>query len=62
MLLVLNSHYDLVEFTLPPYPDGSQWKLLLDTNITDAEPAYVGKSGEVYGITGRSLVLYVRID
>jgi isoamylase len=61
MLLVLNSHYDLVEFTLPAYPDGTQWKLLLDTNITGAEPEYLGKSGDVYGITGRSLTLYVRI-
>ena len=62
MLLVLNSHYDLVEFTLPSYPDGSGWQLLIDTNIADDKLEYRGKSGDVYGVTGRSLVLLLRVD
>ena len=60
MLMVLNSHYDVVEFTLPEYPDGFHWERLIDTNIGNEQAAYQGKSGDVYSITGRSLVLYVR--
>ena len=33
MLLVINDHFDMVKFTLPEYPGGSQWSLLIDTNI-----------------------------
>jgi glycogen operon protein len=62
MLMVLNSHYDLVGFTLPQYPDGSRWELLIDTNIADGKPEYSGESGEVYGVTGRSLVLFLRVN
>jgi isoamylase len=62
MLMVLNSHYDLVEFTLPQYPDGDRWELLIDTNIGAGKPGYSGKSGEVYGVTGRSLVLLLRAN
>jgi len=62
MLMLLNSHHDLVNFTLPDYPDGSQWSLLIDTNLVDKEPAYEGKSGDRYGVTGRSLILFVRVD
>jgi len=62
MLLALNSHYDLVNFTLPEYPDGSRWELLIDPNIADAEPSYRGATGDVYGITGRSLLLFVRSE
>ena len=61
MLLVLNSHHDLVNFTLPAYPDGSAWSLLIDTNLTD-EPQYRGQSNDVYGVTGRSLILLVRTE
>jgi glycogen operon protein len=62
MLLVLNSHYDLVNFTLPAYPDGTAWSLLIDTNLTDKEPQYRGQSNDVYGVTGRSLILLVRTE
>jgi glycogen operon protein len=62
MLLVLNSHHDLVEFVLPDYDGGDAWKLLIDTNLGDAEPGYSGKTGERYKVTGRSLVLFIRTD
>jgi len=58
---VLNSHYDLVNFTLPAYPDGNAWSLLIDTNLLE-EPRYRGQSADVYGVTGRSLILLVRTD
>jgi isoamylase len=62
MLLVLNSYYDLVEFTLPECPGGQAWKLLLDTNIIDGTLTYQGRPGDQYGVTGRSLLLFVMAD
>jgi glycogen operon protein len=59
MLLVLNAHHDLVEFTLPAYAEGKSWQRLVDTNVPedDHEPAFA--PGDAYGITGRSLLLFV---
>jgi glycogen operon protein len=58
MLLVLNAHHDLVEFTLPACPGGDQWTLLLDTNAPEDAPAASFASGASYGITARSLLLF----
>jgi isoamylase len=58
MLLVLNGHHDLVEFTLPACPGGEAWKLELDTNVTNPNTSHQAASGDVYGITQRSLVLF----
>ena len=57
MLLVLNAHHDLVEFTLPASPAGDTWTLVLDTNIPEGHAAYRGQSNDSYGVTGRSLIL-----
>jgi isoamylase len=62
MLMVINSHHDLVNFTLPQCPGGTGWSLLVDTNLLEGEPRYEGKAGDVYGVTGRSLILFVRIE
>jgi isoamylase len=45
---------------LPAYADGEHWKVLIDTNIADRDPEFIGKSGDIYGVTGRSLILFVR--
>jgi isoamylase len=59
LLMVFNAYHDLVEFTLPKTVGGSHWQLLVDTNLPeDAEICRFG-SGEVYGVTGRSLLLFV---
>jgi len=57
LLLVMNAHHDVVEFTLPESPEGREWARLLDTN----DPALGRKSysfGAVYQVTGRSLLLF----
>jgi isoamylase len=60
MLIVFNSHHDLVEFKLPPCPDGGQsWQLLIDTNIADDQDGATFDAGGQYGVTGRSLLLFV---
>ena len=62
MLLVMNSHHDLVEFTLPEVPGGNHWNLEIDTNIANEEPKFRGETGDVYGMTGRSLALFLHCD
>jgi isoamylase len=57
MLLIVNSHHDLVEFTLPPSPGGASWKRHIDTNAVDDPEAHL-PFGARYGVTGRSLLLF----
>jgi glycogen operon protein len=59
MLLVMNSHHDVVLFTLPECQSGSHWKLLVDTNIPDLDSAAPFEIGADYQVTGRSLLLFV---
>ena len=59
LLLVMNAHHDLVEFTLPSYASTSQWDLLIDTNAPESEADHAFAAGDVYGVTARSLVLFV---
>jgi glycogen operon protein len=58
LLLVLNAHHDLVEFTLPQQGGGPSWSLLVDTNLPDDEQALVFASTDRYGVTARSLLLF----
>jgi glycogen operon protein len=61
MLLIMNSHYDKVEFTLPECPGGDSWKLIIDTDAGNDAATFQGKTGEAYGMTGRSLALFVHL-
>jgi glycogen operon protein len=58
LLLVFNAHHDLVEFTLPECSGGSHWKLLIDTNITEERDLGRFETGDTYGTTGRSLLVF----
>jgi len=60
MLLVFNAHHDFVEFLLPESANGTAWSLLLDSNVPQGA-IYAGKPGDIYGATGRSLILF-RLD
>jgi glycogen operon protein len=59
MLLVLNSHHDLVEFSLPLFEGGTDWILELDTNIANEPAQYRGGPRDKYGVTGRSMALFI---
>ena len=58
LLLVVNAHHDMVNFRLPPVPEGEFWTCLLDTN----DPAVRGQERfdfeHEYAVTGRSLLLF----
>jgi isoamylase len=58
MLLILNAHHDLVQFTLPTQGARDSWRLLIDTNIPEEKQAPMFNSGKEYGVTGRSLLLF----
>ncbi len=58
MLMVLNAYHDLVQFTLPDCTDGKHWKLLFDTNTPDELREEPFAIGDVYGVTGRSCLLF----
>jgi isoamylase len=58
LLLVLNVHQDLVQFTLPAGVGGNQWNLLVDTNVPEQADGSSFKVGAVYGVTARSLLLF----
>ena len=58
ILIIFNAYHDLVEFTLPGSTDAAHWLLLIDTN----QPVDLIKSafepGDVYQVTGRSLLMF----
>ncbi len=58
MMLVINEHHDVVEFTLPASEGGDEWALLIDTNREENDASGVFKTGEAYGVTGRSALLF----
>ena len=58
LLTVVNDHTDLVEFTLPEAVGGDTWTLLVDTNIENNEARGTFKTGDRYGVTSRSLLLF----
>lgn len=58
ILTIFNAYHDVVRFTLPVSDDNAQWKLMLDTNQADAAASTaVFSAGEVYEVTGRSVVM-----
>ncbi len=58
LLLILNVHSDLVNFTLPECVGGNEWTLLIDTNEPCKETPGRMKTGDEYGVTARSLLLF----
>ena len=58
LLLVVNAHHDVVDFTLPDIPGSDQWSCLIDTNAPIREELEDFDSGAVYQVTGRSLLLF----
>jgi isoamylase len=62
LLVVYNAWHELVDFALPRQGDDDRvWALMLDTNLTVDEMNAEVRTfapGEVYGVTGRSLLLF----
>ncbi len=58
LLIVINEHHDMVEFTLPECPGGDTWSLLIDTNREENDAEGLFKTGETYMVTDRSVLLF----
>jgi glycogen operon protein len=59
LLIVLNSHHDVVPFTLPEAVGGSRWIRLIDTNQGERDDLEDIEFGHTYEVTGRSLLLFI---
>ncbi|MFK3795905.1 MULTISPECIES: glycogen debranching protein GlgX [unclassified Pseudomonas] len=59
MLLVVNSHHEGVNFTLPEVPEGVNWISLIDTNQPDIKGKDRFEFGTEYTVSPRSLLLFV---
>jgi glycogen operon protein len=57
LLLVLNAYHDVVNFTLPGHAGDGRWELLIDTNVEEPLTRTQFAKGDVYEVTGRSLLL-----
>ena len=63
LLLILNAHYDVMDFKLPEVVGGRGWERLIDTNLPEEdldpeEPVRI-TFGHEYQVTGRSLVMFL---
>ncbi len=58
VLLVVNSHHDLVSFKLPSVVGGAYWTRQVDTNLPDDEGGTRLDFETTYDVTGRSLLLF----
>ncbi|MBN3767557.1 glycogen debranching protein GlgX [Burkholderia sp. Ac-20365] len=58
LLLVINAYHDVVDFTLPEIPGSDQWSCMIDTNAPERDELPDFESGDVYQVTGRSLLLF----
>jgi glycogen operon protein len=59
LLLIMNAHHDVVEFTLPEAVGGSRWVRLLDTNQGQNDDLHEFAFGDTYEVTGRSFLLFI---
>ena len=62
VLMIMNSFEGTVPFKLPQAVGGSQWSLLVDTNIPDAPEGAHFAFGSTYEVTGRSLLLFALVS
>jgi glycogen operon protein len=58
LLMILNAHHDLVNFTLPGHAGDERWHLLIDTNVEGKLAKTAFAKDDVYGVTARSLLLF----
>ncbi|WP_010584215.1 glycogen debranching protein GlgX [Schlesneria paludicola] len=55
LLILFNSHYDMIQFMMPPHANGEHWQPLLDTATTTT--ARRMHAGERYPLQGHSLAV-----
>jgi isoamylase len=59
LLMVLNGYHDVVRFTLPRTAGGRRWDLVFDTSAPEPTRGQSFWIGDVYDVTGRSLLVFI---
>jgi glycogen operon protein len=57
LLLILNSYWEPIPFTLPEAPGDPEWEVLVDTAHPEIEEGRTLPKGERYPLRARSLAL-----
>ncbi|MND94658.1 Glycogen debranching enzyme [compost metagenome] len=58
LLLIVNAHHEVVNFTLPHVPEGEHWNCLVDTNRPTLRGRETWEFDCEFEVTGRSLLLF----
>jgi isoamylase len=56
LLILLNGHHEMIQFTLPIHKEGQHWERLLDTAASEDVPGKVDEE-KPYALQGRSLAV-----
>jgi isoamylase len=59
LLIVVNSHTDVVPFTLPEAVGGSRWVRLIDSSDPNGEPLALRDFGHAYDVPPRTLLFFL---
>jgi glycogen operon protein len=60
LLIILSSHDEALQFTLPAHRDGVEWELVLDTRYTIGKPdsPVIRRGGDLYEMKEHSLAVF----
>jgi len=58
VLILLNAHYEIIDFVLPECRGEIKWVRLLDTNLVQDKSPYQGNTRNTYSLNDRSLAIF----
>ncbi|MGI4841308.1 MAG: glycogen debranching protein GlgX [Janthinobacterium lividum] len=58
LLVIVNAHHDVVNYTLPQVPEGEYWNCVVDTNRPELREHERLDFGSQFMVTGRSTLLF----
>lgn len=58
VLIIFNAHFDVVNFKLPTCEGGDRWIRIIDTNLPEESEEVFFNKGDIYSVTGRSLLMF----
>jgi glycogen operon protein len=58
--VILNAHYESIDWMLPSIDAGTRWRLLIDTESDDNVAGALHEDGNIYPAAARSLVVFIR--
>jgi glycogen operon protein len=58
--IILNAHYEGIDWMLPSVATGNRWRLMIDTENDDGVTGALLEDGNLYPAAARSLVVFIR--